>query len=87
MLIPVGVILYTAAGGLKATFMASYVHTSLVMIALLIFTFQIYASNHTNIGSPAAVRTSRHVVAKLPGRDAQALPRRLLSPGPRFSHW
>lgn len=56
MLIPIGVILYTAAGGLKATFMASYVHTGIVMIALLIFTFQIYASGQENIGSPSAVR-------------------------------
>jgi predicted neutral ceramidase superfamily lipid hydrolase len=27
MLIPVGIILYTVAGGLKATFMSSYIHT------------------------------------------------------------
>ena len=26
-LIPIGVILYTAVGGLKATFMSSYIHT------------------------------------------------------------
>ena len=58
MLIPVGVILYTAAGGLKATFMASYVHTAIVYIALLIFTFTIYASSETNIGSPGKVLLS-----------------------------
>lgn len=55
MLIPIGVVLYTAAGGLKATFMASYVHTAIVYIALLIFTFLIYASSEENIGSPAKV--------------------------------
>lgn len=57
MLIPVGVILYTAAGGLKATFMASYVHTAIVYIALLIFTFIIYASSEPGIGSPSKVRS------------------------------
>lgn len=55
MLIPIGVIFYTAAGGLKATFMASYAHTAVVYIALLIFTFSIYASDAEVIGSPAKV--------------------------------
>jgi urea-proton symporter len=56
MLIPIGVILYTAAGGLKATFMASYIHTAIVYIALLIFTFSIYGSSEDVIGSPSKVR-------------------------------
>ena len=34
-LIPWGVILYTAAGGLKATFLASYVHTAIIFLVLL----------------------------------------------------
>lgn len=55
MLIPIGVILYTAAGGLKATFMASYIHTSIVYIALLIFMFKIYASDEQGLGSPATI--------------------------------
>jgi SSS family transporter len=44
-LIPLGVILYTAAGGLKATFMASYIHTTIIMIALVIFVLQVYSIN------------------------------------------
>ena len=55
MLIPIGVILYTAAGGLKATFMASYIHTAILYLALLIFTFKIYASSEAAIGSPSKV--------------------------------
>ena len=58
MLIPVGVILYTAAGGLKATFMASYIHTGILYIALLIFTFKIYASTEPGLGSPSKVCTT-----------------------------
>lgn len=53
-LIPIGVILYTAAGGLKATFLASYIHTTIIFIALLVFIFQIYATNE-DLGSPAKV--------------------------------
>lgn len=42
-LIPWGVILYTWAGGLKATFLASYIHTAIIMICLVIFVFTVYA--------------------------------------------
>lgn len=34
-LIPWGVILYTSAGGLKATFMASYLHTMIIFAVLI----------------------------------------------------
>lgn len=36
-LIPIGVVLYTAHGGLKATFLASWYQVSIIMIALLIY--------------------------------------------------
>lgn len=54
ILIPVGVILYTAAGGLKATFLASYIHTTIIFIALVIFMFQIYVTSD-DLGSPSEV--------------------------------
>jgi urea-proton symporter len=41
-LIPWGVILYTAAGGLKATFMASYIHTMIIFAVLITMTFIVY---------------------------------------------
>mmetsp|Transcript_67 Transcript_67/g.264 ORF Transcript_67/g.264 Transcript_67/m.264 type:complete len:658 (+) Transcript_67:35-2008(+) len=44
-LIPWGVILYTLAGGLKATFLASYIHTAIIFICLIIFVFTVYASS------------------------------------------
>jgi Sodium:solute symporter family len=56
-LIPVGVLCYTCAGGLKATFMASYINTAIIYIALVIFTLKIYASSERAIGSPSAVRS------------------------------
>jgi len=70
-LIPIGVILYTAAGGLKATFLASYIHTSIIFIALCIFTFQIYAHSD-DLGSPGEVyRKLRLVEEAHPVEDNQ----------------
>ncbi|PXF45390.1 Urea-proton symporter DUR3 [Gracilariopsis chorda] len=53
-LIPLGVILYTLAGGLKATFIASYFNTAVILIALCIFIFQVYVTND-DLGSPSVV--------------------------------
>lgn len=41
-LIPWGVILYTAAGGLKATFMASYLHTAIIFLILVVCVYTVY---------------------------------------------
>lgn len=53
-LIPLGVILYTMAGGLKATFIASYFNTAVILIALCIFIFQVYVTS-ADLGSPGIV--------------------------------
>ncbi len=48
-LIPWGVILYTSAGGLKATFMASYLHTMIIFLVVItmitIVYIQVYSSD------------------------------------------
>jgi len=41
-LIPWGVIIYTFAGGLKATFLASYLHTAIIFIVLVVSIFTVY---------------------------------------------
>eukprot|EP00529_Nitzschia_sp_RCC80_P014810 CAMPEP_0113486738 /NCGR_PEP_ID=MMETSP0014_2-20120614/25149_1 /TAXON_ID=2857 /ORGANISM="Nitzschia sp." /LENGTH=717 /DNA_ID=CAMNT_0000380415 /DNA_START=112 /DNA_END=2265 /DNA_ORIENTATION=- /assembly_acc=CAM_ASM_000159 len=41
-LIPWGVILYTASGGLQATFLASYIHTVIIFAVLIIMVFIVY---------------------------------------------
>lgn len=41
-LIPWGVILYTASGGLKATFMASYLHTMIIFAVLITMITVVY---------------------------------------------
>lgn len=53
-LIPLGVIAYTMAGGLKATFVASYFNTAVILLALVIFSFQVYAGSN-QLGSPGEV--------------------------------
>ncbi|XP_056850555.1 urea-proton symporter DUR3 isoform X2 [Raphanus sativus] len=53
-LIPLGVIVYTLAGGLKATFLASYVHSVIVHVVLVVFVFLVYTSS-SELGSPSVV--------------------------------
>lgn len=54
LLIPLGVILYTLAGGLKATFLASYFNTAVILISLVIILFKVYVTSN-EIGSPFAM--------------------------------
>ncbi|KAL8750698.1 MAG: hypothetical protein Q9184_006334 [Pyrenodesmia sp. 2 TL-2023] len=53
-LLPVGVVLYTIAGGIKATFLTDYVHTVVILIIIMIFAFTAYTTNE-NLGSPSRV--------------------------------
>ena len=41
-LIPIGVMIYTLVGGLKATFVADYMHTIIIFIVILIFVSTVY---------------------------------------------
>ncbi|KAK3821899.1 MAG: urea active transporter [Benniella sp.] len=50
-LLPLGVIIYTLFGGLKATFIADYTHTVVIMIIVLLFSFTAYTTSDL-IGSP-----------------------------------
>ncbi|KAE8451376.1 hypothetical protein EG329_004005 [Mollisiaceae sp. DMI_Dod_QoI] len=53
-LLPLGVVLYTMFGGIKATFLTDWVHTFMLLIIILIFAFTAYATSST-LGSPGAV--------------------------------
>uniref|UniRef100_A0A6V7QY35 Urea-proton symporter DUR3 n=1 Tax=Ananas comosus var. bracteatus TaxID=296719 RepID=A0A6V7QY35_ANACO len=53
-LIPLGVIVYTLAGGLKATFLASYIHSVIVHVVLVIFVYLVYTAS-SKLGSPKVV--------------------------------
>ena len=52
MLIPVGVILYVLVGGMRASLIADYIHTTVLYAILLTFAFTVYATSDL-IGSPA----------------------------------
>ena len=47
-LIPWGVILYTAAGGLKATFLASYIHTAVIFGVLITMILIVYIKEYSS---------------------------------------
>ncbi|KAK9808723.1 hypothetical protein WJX72_002523 [[Myrmecia] bisecta] len=53
-LIPISVCVYTATGGLKATFLSSYIHTVIIYVALCIFAFTVYGGG-SDLGSPSKV--------------------------------
>ncbi|KAF2308882.1 hypothetical protein GH714_022719 [Hevea brasiliensis] len=53
-LIPLGVIVYTLAGGLKATFLASYIHSVIVHAVLVIFVYLVYTAS-SELGSPSLI--------------------------------
>ncbi|KAK7206786.1 Sodium:solute symporter family-domain-containing protein [Myxozyma melibiosi] len=53
-LLPLGVIVYTLFGGIRATFLTDYIHTVVILVIILVFTFSTYATN-SDLGSPAAV--------------------------------
>lgn len=72
-LIPLGVIIYTMAGGLKATFMASYLHTAIIFCVLVTFLFAVYASDDDIVGSPKKVYDALTAVASST-RDCSSIP-------------
>ncbi|APA09623.1 hypothetical protein sscle_05g043930 [Sclerotinia sclerotiorum 1980 UF-70] len=53
-LLPLGVVMYTMFGGIKATFLTDWVHTFMLLIIILIFAFSAYATSDV-LGSPKAV--------------------------------
>lgn len=68
-LIPLGVVVYTLHGGLKATFLASYLHSVVVHIVLVIFVFLVYVSSK-DLGSPKEVYKRLQAVVHIPSCDA-----------------
>ncbi|PXF47435.1 Urea-proton symporter DUR3 [Gracilariopsis chorda] len=65
-LIPLGVILYTFAGGLKATFVASYFNTGVILVALVVFMFKVYVTSE-DLGSPDKVYHNLQQVSLIRG--------------------
>ncbi|TVY18963.1 putative urea active transporter 1 [Lachnellula arida] len=53
-LLPLGVVMYTMFGGIKATFLTDWVHTFILLIIIIIFSFTAYATSPL-LGSPGKV--------------------------------
>ncbi len=53
-LTPISVAIYTLVGGLRATFLADYAHTTVLVVLILSFGFVVYAASE-KIGSPRAM--------------------------------
>eukprot|EP00775_Hariotina_reticulata_P012232 gene12232-12370_t len=62
-LLPVGVMFYTAQGGLKASYVASWANTGAILLALVIFSMMTYASGKYPVGSIGAVWENLQVIA------------------------
>lgn len=52
-LLPVGVVLYTFVGGIKATFLTDYFHTFVITIIICFFTIKTFLT--PEIGSPSSL--------------------------------
>lgn len=53
-LIPIGVSIYVVVGGMRATLLCDYTHTTVLFIIIMIFTFTVYGTSE-KIGSPKAM--------------------------------
>lgn len=54
LLLPLGVVVYTLFGGIKATFLTDYAHTVVIVVIMLVFSFNTFAVSD-KLGSPSAV--------------------------------
>ncbi len=53
ILIPAGVVLYTAVGGLKATFLTDFLHTTIALILLIYYSLAVLTNEH--VGGPSGL--------------------------------
>ncbi|TDZ61839.1 putative urea active transporter 1 [Colletotrichum trifolii] len=53
-LFPIGVVVYTLFGGIKATFITDYINGLVILIIIFVFAFTVYTSNEI-LGSPGRV--------------------------------
>jgi len=44
-IVPVGVVLYTTFGGIKATFLTDFVHTIIILLIIIVFSITVYATS------------------------------------------
>lgn len=62
-LLPLGTVIYTLFGGIKATFLTDYAHTIVIVVIIFVFAFAVYAGSSL-LGSPGAVYDKLTELAK-----------------------
>ncbi|KAG0675784.1 putative urea active transporter 2 [Pichia californica] len=71
-LLPLGVMAYTALGGLKATFISDWIHTVIIYIILIVTSYTVYCSSSL-IGSPSKMYDLLQQVQKVfPSESGQS---------------
>ena len=69
-LTPLGIVIYTYFGGLKATFISAYLHTSFLYILLCVFMYTVYTCTaQEDVGTIARVWTRLNEVAMVTAED------------------
>lgn len=71
LLLPLGVVIYTLFGGIKATFLTDYAHTVVIVVLMLVFAFNSFAVSD-KLGSPGAVWEAVTALAETQPRDGNA---------------
>ncbi|CCE72652.1 Piso0_000242 [Millerozyma farinosa CBS 7064] len=71
LLLPLGVVLYTLFGGIKATFLTDYAHTVVIVVIIMVFTFSAFATSD-KLGSPGVVWEIVTKLAKENPREGNA---------------
>lgn len=71
LLLPLGVVIYTLFGGIKATFLTDYAHTVIMIIIIMIFAFTAFATSD-KLGSPGAVWEAVTLLAETQPREGNA---------------
>ncbi|KAK7691452.1 hypothetical protein QCA50_004851 [Cerrena zonata] len=62
-LIPLGVAIYVVVGGMRATLLCDYTHTSVLFAIIFVFVFTVYATS-TKIGSPSMMHSLLEAAAE-----------------------
>ena len=70
LLLPLGVVIYTLFGGIKATFLTDYAHTVVLIVIIFIFAFTTWATS-SKLGSPQAVWGNSYQVGRIKSKRRQ----------------
>lgn len=71
LLLPLGVVVYTLFGGIKATFLTDYAHTIVIIVIIMVFSFSAFATSD-KLGSPGVIWEAVTKLAETQPREGNA---------------